>query len=190
MQGGRNNGPSKNAIDIAQSSSISSVVKCGQPTTPGIDWTRRDNAPPSRDQRNSSSSATALGQVSQVYPQKYTYNICCNVHKMSSYLYIYFSLDQWLISPRHTFIFSMIHLYNDVIFTKFAFVFYSLYIFIASLLSGLEVHLYLYIKKSLHNLHSFKYFSYYFIININYIIDCNLFYQLFPTIIFIINPVD
>ncbi|KAK0174700.1 hypothetical protein PV327_010438 [Microctonus hyperodae] len=64
-RGGRNNGPSKNAIDNAQSSSIPSVVKCGQPTTPGIDWTRRDNAPPSRDQRNSSSSTTALGQVSQ-----------------------------------------------------------------------------------------------------------------------------
>ncbi|XP_015124564.1 serine/threonine-protein kinase tousled-like 2 isoform X3 [Diachasma alloeum] len=64
-RGGRNNGPNKNAVDSAQSS-IPSAVKCGQPTTPGIDWTRRDNAPPSRDQRNSSSSATGQGQLSQM----------------------------------------------------------------------------------------------------------------------------
>ncbi|XP_063973750.1 serine/threonine-protein kinase tousled-like 2 isoform X2 [Diachasmimorpha longicaudata] len=64
-RGGRNNGPTKNAVDSAQSS-IPSAVKCGQPTTPGIDWTRRDNAPPSRDQRNSSSSATGQGQLSQM----------------------------------------------------------------------------------------------------------------------------
>ncbi|XP_011297224.1 serine/threonine-protein kinase tousled-like 2 isoform X2 [Fopius arisanus] len=64
-RGGRNNGPSKNAVDSAQSS-VPSAVKCGQPTTPGIDWTRRDNAPPSRDQRNSSSSTTAHGQLSQM----------------------------------------------------------------------------------------------------------------------------
>ncbi|CAG5089168.1 Similar to tlk2: Serine/threonine-protein kinase tousled-like 2 (Danio rerio) [Cotesia congregata] len=65
-RGGRNNGPNKNALDTAQSSSLPNAVKCGQPTTPGIDWTRRDNAPPSRDQRNSSCSATTQGQISQM----------------------------------------------------------------------------------------------------------------------------
>ncbi|XP_014300787.1 serine/threonine-protein kinase tousled-like 2 isoform X2 [Microplitis mediator] len=65
-RGGRNNGPNKNAVDIAQSSSLPNAVKCGQPTTLGIDWTRRDNAPPSRDQRNSSSSATNQGHISQM----------------------------------------------------------------------------------------------------------------------------
>ncbi|XP_044586308.1 serine/threonine-protein kinase tousled-like 2 isoform X2 [Cotesia glomerata] len=65
-RGGRNNGPNKNALDTAQSSSLPNAVKCGQPTTPGIDWTRRDNAPPSRDQRNSSCSATTQGHISQM----------------------------------------------------------------------------------------------------------------------------
>ncbi|KAF7987882.1 hypothetical protein HCN44_003745 [Aphidius gifuensis] len=63
---GRSNGPSKNSVDIAQPSTIPNAVKCGQPTTPGIDWTRRDNAQPSRDQRNSSSSTPGQGQLSQM----------------------------------------------------------------------------------------------------------------------------
>ncbi|XP_046425188.1 serine/threonine-protein kinase tousled-like 2 isoform X1 [Neodiprion pinetum] len=74
--GARGAGPNNNAsatknaaVNSTQSpSSVSpNPGRCGQPTALGIDWTRRDNAPPRPDHRNSSSSTSQVqGQLSQM----------------------------------------------------------------------------------------------------------------------------